>query len=594
MWTLSGRVVCKNGRMKRLQALVCLLALAACSGNAMPRTAAPGTESAAATRPSPGRGYLSFRVEIPKRKPHRRGEPKYISPATESIALTVFNAAHQQVAQTNQNLTPGSNTVTIPLNAGAYSANIVTYDGVSQTGNRLSETDAFPFSIAKGVANGISVVLDGVVASAVVIADPSAPFLGGSQSAGFQLAGMQAQVIDAYGRDADGNLILGAGAPTVGLASNSSNLVVAATGSKNPNQFTVRRASFQSTPVTLTATVTPASGGTAVVTTPSLQMVPLTYVYKSQGVGEYVPWSSTPALTIASSLSGTLQSGFFTQQNGVLQLDASGNIYILDYAGAQVVVYAPGATTPLRTISAGITPQPPTIAMDSTGTLYVANQTADTITEYAPGSTTVERTITSGISGPVAMALDASNTLYVMNIASSAITEYAHGSSSVLRSVTSGVGDPYGIAIDGFGNLYVGNGDSGGNNTVTVYTSGSTSVAHSLLVGTSTYGSYAFLGGLAVDAAGDVCVAAPPGELVCGSVAEGGFVGHVTGFPNTANFSSAMAFDAGGQFYVANLQPSPAFVRVYPPFAQAGFTPNMVPLAVIAGSQSAYGIAIQR
>jgi hypothetical protein len=607
VWTLKGRAACEHGGMERLRSLILLLGLTACSSNLapLPGNPSPGAAASEAGKHHPARrGSLQLRLQIPKRAPRRGHSPRYISPATQSISLAVFNAANQRVAFAKQNLTPGSANCTpagghpascsidIALPAGKYSASIITYDGTSQTGNRLSETDGYPFTIVAGQVNQIPVVLDGVPASAVVIADANAPFLGGNQSAGFQLAGMKAQALDVYGRDADNNIILGAGAPTVRLASNSANLVVVATGAKNPNQFTVRRAAFQSTSVTLTAGVTPAGGGADLQATPSLQMMPLAYVYVSSGIQEFVPWSATPVRTITAGLSGSMTASIYYQQNGLLALDAAGNLYVLDVPNADVVVYAPGATTPSRTITSGISATPSSIALDSFGTLYVANTSVNSIVEYASGSSIVLRSITNGVSGAVAMAIDGSNNLFLNNISSNTVTEYAPGATAVSRTISSGVELPYGVATDGSGNLYVGSSDNGGFDTVTIYAPGATTPAHTFTYGPTTYSTILFQGGIAVDTSGDVCMA-DPGEVVCGNVSQGGFVTHATGFPTSHYFATAMAFDVTGQLYISNLQPSTQFLRGYAAFTSV-FTSTISPTSVYSGDVDAIGFAVQR
>lgn len=171
-----------------------------------------------------------------------------------------------------------------------------------------------------------------------------------------------------------------------------------------------------------------------------------------------------------------------------IAIDSSGNLYVancetcnpapgdFDSTGKdQILVYAPGATTPMRTITAGLD-EPVALAIDSQGTLYVANCAcgtngsntgSNTVTEYANGGTTLTNTIT-GLDIPFAIALDSANNLYVANYGDNTVTKYPQGSTAPSLTITQGVDDPDGINVDRAGSIYVAN---GGTTTVTVYSS---------------------------------------------------------------------------------------------------------------------------
>jgi DNA-binding beta-propeller fold protein YncE len=86
-----------------------------------------------------------------------------------------------------------------------------------------------------------------------------------------------------------------------------------------------------------------------------------------------------------------------------LAFDGSGNFYVANYFNNTVTVYAPGKTSPLRTISNGID-GPDALAIGRLGYLYVANGAKNTVTEYAPGGTHLVRTISQGVSNPRGLA----------------------------------------------------------------------------------------------------------------------------------------------------------------------------------------------
>ncbi|MBV8432848.1 MAG: hypothetical protein JO029_01055 [Candidatus Eremiobacteraeota bacterium] len=101
-----------------------------------------------------------------------------------------------------------------------------------------------------------------------------------------------------------------------------------------------------------------------------------------------------------------------------------GYLYALNQDGGQsgkgsVTVYAPGGSTPVRTITAGID-DPVALALDPTGNVYVANIGGSgngSITVYRPRSTSVWHTIRSGLHFPPnALAFDPAGDLYVADI----------------------------------------------------------------------------------------------------------------------------------------------------------------------------------
>jgi hypothetical protein len=558
-----------------------------------------GSPARASAKP----GLVRLHIVVPK---HRGRSPRYISPATGFIVVDVFNASHVKVATTSQNLTPGSPgctpaggqpvtcTIQIALAPASYSANVVTYD--RNGGNALSRHLGFPFVISRGVANDISMILEGVPASVHVVAEPDAVFLGGNQTTGFQFAGLAAQTVDVYARDADGNVILGAGAASVSLSSGAPALTVTPVGKSNPNQFVLTRTAHPGTGTMLTAKATPAGGGPPTTVTPSLQFVPLIYMYQTGGIGEYVPWSNAPVLTITSGLSGQMAPGVTFQDNQFLALDSAGNLYALDTPGNHVVVYAPGSSIPLRTISDGIQ-TPNAMGFDANGVLYVANDS--NVTLYDPGSASVKLTVSASIAFPVALAFDGQGHFFVDNfgatnpMGSGDVTEYAlQFGTTPVRTIDDGVAFPYGIGVDSNGLLYVGSaGEDAGNNTVTVYSTSGTTPSTTLTLGPSDILSSPFIGGLAVDPAGDMCVALLT-EVTCGTVASP-FVDQIFGFSQTDDYSPAMGFDSTGALYVLNLQPDDTMERTFAPFA-GGLTLHPSPTSVISGSTTVFAVTVQR
>lgn len=148
-----------------------------------------------------------------------------------------------------------------------------------------------------------------------------------------------------------------------------------------------------------------------------------------------------------------------------LAIDNSGNLYVAqtgsDYqhAGANVTVYAPGGTSPIRTYDTPSGYCPCQMTFDPSGNLYVALEAAiGEVIEYKAGSTKIVRTIksTSGESNqldPVALVSDDSGTLYVANPSYDNVTIYAPGSTTPERTLRELQANS--LAVDNKGYLYV-------------------------------------------------------------------------------------------------------------------------------------------
>jgi hypothetical protein len=122
------------------------------------------------------------------------------------------------------------------------------------------------------------------------------------------------------------------------------------------------------------------------------------------------------------------------------------NLYVANAVGNTVTVYAPGKTSPLRTISQGVG-YPFALAFDGSSNLYVANFTGSTVTVYASGKTSLLRAISKGVRGPAALAIGSDGYLYVSNFSNNTVTEYPPGGTYVLRTISQGVSSPAALAF---------------------------------------------------------------------------------------------------------------------------------------------------
>jgi streptogramin lyase len=325
-------------------------------GSPVPSAASPAAQK------SKHKVKATIRITIPKRKHHRRIKihGHYISPATASIEITTTLTGGTPV-QANANLSTTDNpgcttglvstticTVTLSLQPGNYAGTFTTFDGPLSgtggptdpaTGNKLSAAQTVPFTIAAGAANQINIALDGIPAGVALVPGADST-LSGSTSSGFTAAkcggsGPSTEKVNVFALDADGNYILGAGAPVPSLSSDSAVVSIAATpGPATPNIFTLSHAISTTAqgPVTLTAAVTPAvdSGGTV-----KSAQTPLNIAGGAAicGVITMFPQSGTPQL-----------EGIATGPDGNLwYADASGLIGKIDTNGQPIAQVSVGS-----------------------------------------------------------------------------------------------------------------------------------------------------------------------------------------------------------------------------------------------------------
>lgn len=250
----------------RLAAVASLLALIGCGGG----------QTAGAPTPNGGRSTaqtarLVVTIDGPQSQSAKR-KPHYVSPATQSLSVNVTpQSSTTSISGFPQtvNLTSTSNgcvstlastqcTLTVQVPPGNYDATLTTYDGTNATGNVLSAAQSVPFAITAGVVNSLSIVLGGVPTSLRIISDSAT--VTGDPTIGFVLATGASAPVSVVGVDADGNYILGAGAPVVSLASTDpTQFTVSGPTAGAPNHFTVTNVASAPAAATLTATVTPST-----------------------------------------------------------------------------------------------------------------------------------------------------------------------------------------------------------------------------------------------------------------------------------------------------------------------------------------------
>ncbi|HTC31360.1 MAG TPA: hypothetical protein VK702_11590 [Candidatus Acidoferrum sp.] len=434
--------------MKRLCILIAF-ALASCGGGG-----SPGTSNVLPTQTVQSKQNASIVIHIPAPAAASAMRPAYVSASTKSIAIAITPNAGCSACSTattvNQNLTPASTgcvsnsgattcTIALLLNPGAYTANVTTYDATGETGNVLSSNQSVAMTIALNSANAIPMVLNGIPASAtfgLLNSSAVASVMSGSASSSVPAvvyidAGKTATVY-VTPLDADGNAIVGAGAPTMTVAN-----------------FSGTTYGFSATPSTTADTVA--------VATPT-KAVGYTVYLETQLTGPGCA-NANPACAAAY---------FNIVETPIVAVSDTGTTPV-------EVQFYNTRTKAFTQLPDVLFSNPAGVVFDPSGNLFVADTGNNTVFEFAPPYNNVTAAITNGIIGPGgqnALALDANDDLFVSNYGGSSVTEYKPPYTSLFATFTTGISDPAGVLIDYNGALWV---LSSGNNSLLYYPPGFTS-----------------------------------------------------------------------------------------------------------------------
>jgi hypothetical protein len=470
--------------------------LTACSSAGGPPLQVPPVQPLANGVRHVAEGSFVLRIHVSRKKQTRRIGPHYVSSATQALTISITGLISLKKTAA---LTPNAGdcsrglcTVMIPglkpcpSSKACYAAAIATYDAVTgcpssctipPTAHELSGNQSVPFRIVKAQDNLIDVTLDGIPASAVLVPAADAT-LSGNMASGFFLGkcNSPAQRVSVFALDADGDYILGPGAPTVSLVSNdAADLpVTAAPTPASPNRFTltppIRAAADKVVQLTIGAAPPAGSGAPPVTTHVNVLFGDICGLYVSDAgnlaAKEIVPVDGTvpPAPAIL-----TLASGFNSPFG--ITVDRLGNVYVADFfanAVKEIVAVGGGIPAPptVRTLSTAFN-RPEDVAVDASGNVYVADTENNAVEEIVavggsiPASPAI-KPLGSGFSSPGAVAVDASNNVYVADTGNKAVKEIlaADGSINTLAPGFS-FSNPTGVAVDGFGNVFVAERDAG-------------------------------------------------------------------------------------------------------------------------------------
>ena len=424
--------------------------LASCSGGG-------GTARAPGALPvahASGTATATLKITVP---PKTTGastarKPAYVSPATQSIAITLTPSVGSPQSY-NQDLTPGTNpnctaslispeicTVTMTLAPGNYTATFATYDGLldgssNPTGNVLSQDQSVALTIVAGQANSINVTLAGVPVSVALIPGATSTVTG-SQSVGYGLSKCFAsQSVSVVGLDADNNYILGPGAPTVSLASSdTTQLAVTPPATSAPNTFTLTRPGIPNGNASITLTAQAAqSGGGQVSTAP----IPLTFDGSICGTftEHAIPTSNSAPALITVGPDGAL---WFTEGNSgankIGRITTNGSL-------TEFAVPTPNADV------YGITSGPD-------GALWFTELLSNKIGRITTGGSFTEYDIPTPSSSSYEITTGPDGALWFAELTGDKIGRITTGGAITEYAVPTTGGEPYGIAAGSDGALW--------------------------------------------------------------------------------------------------------------------------------------------
>lgn len=474
-----------------------MLALCACGGRggALPPASPRAVLPSATKAPVKGAASATLSVTIPHPSASSKTRrPAYVSPSSAQLLVSVNGGASTTYALTANapgcSVVQGNNVCTfqIAAKAGTDSFKLTLEDA---SGNVLS-TNVVSATLAAAVATPVNVTLDGIPAVVQIVPGSGSTIEGTSSQ--YHIPGLLPQPIEAEALDADGNVIIGPGAPHIAAPTvttgSSYATVVPEPGSTDPNAYLVESAGIKSggKSVTLSATAQPialndgtqsppVSGSTNYLFTPVIAL--------SDGI-VMVEYSVETQNAVAAFAVGTSGAGTLAEDAA---LDpTTGNLWILGFtpsgATALLYEYPYGSETPTLALgeSNGVAPGAAGIAFDPSGDLYVANPASGflrnhvqaSIAIYTPSALTAASVTPSSkispdangddLTAPVAIGVDQSKDIYVAN-GDGTIDLYPPGyaqtaqsgppAMTVFTDPNGDLGAPTGMAVDPAGNVYV-------------------------------------------------------------------------------------------------------------------------------------------
>jgi 6-phosphogluconolactonase len=407
--------------------LILAVGLAACGGGGGGGGAIPHTTTPTGPSTYAAKSNVSFRITVPKASTSTAVRPAYVSPATQSMTIAIMQGGTSVLSQTagltasstgcTSSLASVTCTLSVNLNPGSYTASVSTYDGPNGTGNVLSTAQGVAFTVTAGASNLVPLSLSGVPTKILVV--PAS-----------------ATSVYAEAQDADGNFIVGSGAPTYTAAKTAGASVASITQptASAPNTIAFAVPSPAPSPGTETIAITASfpAGQTNGCAQTGASCTASTSVTASYGSTAFVTNDSdNNVLGFLLPLASASQQPTYTistsQTPYVIASDALGNLFVPGYGSTSIFQeFSPPYSGAAVTNSTGGGNDPYGVAVAPNGDVAVANHfsgiNANSVTLYVPPYTASPTKI--GTLAASAVAFDSSNNLYVAN-SNSTLSEYA-------------------------------------------------------------------------------------------------------------------------------------------------------------------------
>jgi DNA-binding beta-propeller fold protein YncE len=364
----------------RAIAVLVAAALAACSGGGSSTLpSAPQAQNRKVL------ARLTIKVPHPSRAHRRRG--RYISPATASLAYSIDGAVQTPVAisPSSPNCTVNNAisylqcSVNLEVAPGNHTFSFTTKDA---GGKVLSANTNVTSTVVAGAANTIAVSLGGV-ASSLALYPPVVPQVVAASGGGYRIYGRNALPFSIVPKDADGNAIVGPGAPQPVMSSAPASMTMQTPAPASPNLWTFTSTYAAADPtvaksssISVSATPVPNSGGSTVsLSIPLSLYVPWVYATSENG-GDSV--QVTDELGNPQTISGT-----FPNLSSVNQIvyDTHNKLLYVANGGTHQITYYDTNGNYVGSFSGS--DQPGGIAFDSHNDfLYVTYYNTNTVSVY--------------------------------------------------------------------------------------------------------------------------------------------------------------------------------------------------------------------
>ena len=254
-----------------------------------------------------------------------------------------------------------------------------------------------------------------------------------------------------------------------------------------------------------------------------------------------------PQVAFLPSVESQVGSGVLDPHG--IQADASGNLYVADTGGNEIVeILAPGYGA-LNVLGGGFS-QPRGVAVDGAGNVFVGDGGNRAVKEIPLGCVSSTCVVTLGggfnFSDPFGVAVDGNGNVFAADYGANSVYEIlaAGGYTTVIRLASSfGFYGPYGIAVDGSGNVFVADED---NSAVReILAAGGYATVNTLGSG------FLYPRDVAVDGSGNVYVADGGHDAVKEILAASGYVTVQTLASGLTSTPEGVAVDGAGNVYDA-------------------------------------------